>query len=463
MLERTNLLQTFVAMPCAVVLVGVALMTGCAGETSDEPSMAELSALRADVAAQTTCAPPAAWANPGKVAVPAVTAIPAHAGKTGKPFDQAAGMEEYEYQMDEYQFTGTSPAYTSRMVVRRPRDPAKFSGTVFVEWYNVSGGIDFAVLWASSREYFMREGHVFVGVSAQTVGVNALKNLDTERYGALKHPGDAAANAIFSQAGAALRAHSEQLLGACMPVRSVLAIGQSQSAFRLASYVNQTQPADRVYDGIMLHSGLEPATNNPSVPVFVVRTMNEGNGALTDGPNLVKWMVAGATHNDRRITTRGAEMNTGVGTTFECVNPVNNYPSYRVYNAALDGLEHWVRDGKRPTAGKPFELAGTRLAVDEHGNAKGGVRSADLDVPIAMHAMNNSPKNPLDFIGLMACGFGGTEVPFAPSKLSTLYPSHDDYVAKYTKAADAALAGGFWLQADYDEAVKQAQAAPIPK
>jgi hypothetical protein len=28
------------------------------------------------------------------------------------------------------------------VTVRRPSDPAKFSGNVIVEWFNVSGGID---------------------------------------------------------------------------------------------------------------------------------------------------------------------------------------------------------------------------------------------------------------------------------------------------------------------------------
>ena len=35
--------------------------------------------------------------------------------------------------------------YTNRAIVRRPADPAKFNGTVLVEWLNVSGGADLAV------------------------------------------------------------------------------------------------------------------------------------------------------------------------------------------------------------------------------------------------------------------------------------------------------------------------------
>jgi ABC-type glycerol-3-phosphate transport system substrate-binding protein len=36
---------------------------------------------------------------------------------------------------------GSAP-YQTRVLVRRPSDPEQFSGTVVVEWLNVSGGVD---------------------------------------------------------------------------------------------------------------------------------------------------------------------------------------------------------------------------------------------------------------------------------------------------------------------------------
>lgn len=418
----------------------------------------------ADAMAPTADCTPSAWQDPGTVPDPMIERVADDAGTTGRPFEQTAGLEDYDYVMEEFFFSGTSPAYKTRMVVRRPRDAAKFSGTVFVEWYNVSGGIDFAVLWASSREYFMREGHVHVGVSAQAVGATALADYDAERYGALEHPGDTAADAIFSQAAMAIRSQTEALLGPCMPVDAVLAVGQSQSSARLVSYVNNTHASARIYDGFLLHSGGEPASNDPGVPVFVVMTMSEGNGQLQDGPNLVKWVIAGATHNDERITSRGAEVGEaiGMGMTFECVNPMNKFPSYRAYNAALDWLHRWVRNGDRPPAGMPFQAAGSGLALDADDNVLGGVRTMDIEVPIAMYGTDNAPTNPLDFIGLLACGLGGTTVPFTESQLLERYPTHDAYVEQYSAAADEALAAGYVLQADHDEAIEQAQAAPIP-
>ena len=405
------------------------------------------------------------WDNPGMVGNPMVMAVPDDAGM-GHAFEQTTGMDDYDYVMEEFFFSNTSPAaYTTRMTVKRPKDPAKFSGTVFVEWYNVSGGIDFAVMWANSREYFMREGDVFIGVSAQQVGNDALKSFDSGRYSSLQHPGDDYAGNIFSQAAVAIRLQSETLLGKCMPVHALIAVGQSQSAFQLAGYVDNRHPMDKVYDGYLIHSGLEPASNDPGVPTFVVFTMTEGNGSLMDGPTLVEWMVAGATHNDERVTSRGsADLGkiTGIPTTM-CVNPLNTFPSYRAYNAVLDWLTRWVRNGDKPPAGMPFQMANGQIALDEYGNALGGVRLPDIDVPIATYNLDNGPTDPTDFVGFLACGLGGQTVLFSADELTKLYPTHDDYVTKYTDAAKKAMDAGYLLKTDYAESIDDAKAAAIPK
>jgi hypothetical protein len=443
-----------------------AMPTPNAGADAQKPPIPEPPESTTDASTSMADCTPVTWDNPGMVGSVTLSEIPADAGVTKRPFESIDALEDYDYEWKEFLFTSTSPAYTTRLFVKKPRDPAKFSGTVFVEWYNASGGIDFAVMWANSMEYFMREGHAFVAVSAQAAGANALKSMiDAERYAMINHPGDTIANTVFSQAGAAIRLQTEALLGKCMPVRAMLAVGQSQSSLRLGNYSNIAQPTDKVYDGILLHSGAEPGTNNPAVPTFVVLTMSERNGALQDGPNMVEWMVAGATHNDKRVTSRGKEVADVIGIPVtECANPMNDFPSYRVYNAVLDGLNRWVREGKKPPAGMRFtEELGGQLAKDAYNNVLGGVRSPDIEVPIATHGFDNSPVAPTNVIGVLACGLGGQQVPFTPAQLMTLYPTHDDYVSKYTSAADKAVADGIWLKEDRDEAVKAAQAAPIPK
>ena len=136
--------------------------------------------------------------------------------------------------------------FVTRLLVRRPADAAKFSGTAVVEWFNVSGGLDVGPDWSLLHRHLIRRGHAWVGVSAQKVGIDGggfveslhLKKAFPDRYNVLSHPGDEWSFDMFSQAGHALRAvDGSGPLGPLTPVR-VLAAGESQSAACLVTYIN---------------------------------------------------------------------------------------------------------------------------------------------------------------------------------------------------------------------------------
>jgi len=146
----------------------------------------------------------------------------------------------------------TAP-YTTRIVVDRPANPARFNGTVVVEWLNVSAGLDVAPEWLVTHNELIREGYAWVGVSAQATGVAAIKAADPVRYAALSHPGDSYSYDIYSQAGQAVRASAATVLGGLRP-RKILAEGESQSAFRLTTYIDAVQPLAHAYDGFLVHS-----------------------------------------------------------------------------------------------------------------------------------------------------------------------------------------------------------------
>ena len=61
------------------------------------------------------------------------------------------------------------------------RTPTAFSGTVIVEWLNVSGGVDADPDWVSLHEEIVRRGDAWVGVSAQRIGVEGGPVLVTGR------------------------------------------------------------------------------------------------------------------------------------------------------------------------------------------------------------------------------------------------------------------------------------------
>jgi len=418
---------------------------------------------------------PVVFDNPGNVANPEVVKVDPTVGALGHPFGWTEAVKDFDYVEEEFFITGTTPSpYTTRILVRRPRDPVRFTGTVFMEWYNVSGMIDFDPLWTYSWDYFMREGHVEVSVSAQTIGVNQLKTIDPERYAPINHGDEFAADAIFSQAAMAIRSQSDLILGPCMPVDAVIGMGQSQSSMRLSAYINATAPNDKIYDGFITHTGMEPASNDPGFPTFVIFSMTEGNGGLSDGPNLVKWVVAGATHTDNHTVSRGeragADIGLDVSSVMQCNLPLNAYPSWRVYNAVCDWMHRWVRFGERPPSGTPLQgsggLFGSGYELDENGNVLGGVRLPELDVPIATYSTTNSAAAGSDpamaMIAMMACGLGGSTDFFTEEKLLQLYPTHEDYVQKYTVASEKAVADGFLLEKDSKTAIEEAKNASIP-
>ena len=95
--------------------------------------------------------------------------------------------------------------YATRMLVRRPSDPAAFNGTVVVEWLNVTNGYDIDPVWGTVAQYLLRSGYAWVGVSAQAAGVEALKKWDPQRYGDLNIVDDGQSYEIFTQAAQALR------------------------------------------------------------------------------------------------------------------------------------------------------------------------------------------------------------------------------------------------------------------
>ena len=67
-----------------------------------------------------------------------------------------------------------------------------------------------------------------------------------------------------------------------------------------------------------------------------------------------------------------------------------------------------------------------------------------------------------DLISGMACGLGGATDSFTAQKLLQLYPTHDDYVKKYTAASEKAVANGILLNADSKAAIEEAKKAAIP-
>lgn len=374
----------------------------------------------------------------------------------------------------------TAP-YTTRILVRRPSDPSKFSGTVVVEWLNASSRTDVDVDFGYLAEEIIRSGDAWVGVTAQQIGVTStggsqfgagavgLMAWDPQRYGSLDHPGDDFSYDIYSQAGRAIASVDGPLAG--LEVTTLLADGESQSAHRMVTYVNAIAPIDDVYDGYLIHSRFGNSaplagtsfTSVPTVarirsdlrvPVLQVQTETDlyalastSNGFATPFPPartpdsewLRTWEIAGTAHADgdylRLLSIQGKKQFPGFLELGAVSVSANNGPQKYVMRAALHALQVWVVDGTAPPSFDVLQVSNGAIVRDSRGNALGGVRTPQLDLPVALLSGEGAQTI-------------GKTVPFTTDVLVSLYSTPAAYQKAFAEAVERAVAAGVFLEAD---------------
>jgi len=384
---------------------------------------------------------------------------------------------------------GEQAAYKTRIVVKRPIDPADFNGNVLVEWLNVTAGFETPPSWGTGQLEMRRSGSAWVGVSAQYVGIEGspggllplyLKAVNPARYGSLLHPGDSFSYDMFSQVAQAIR-HPEgidPLDG--LNVQRLIAYGESQSAGRLATYVNAIHPLYNTYDGYMIHrrgDGSSPLAQEPLVaiptpeaalvrtdlnaPVLTFETETDvlllGFAAARqpDTEQVRTWEVAGTAHGDYYTFVSGRDdavgdpvfasvvEETSVLGFINCERPMNNGPQHYVFNSAVRALNDWVENGTLPPASPRLELNddGSDYRYDSLGNVLGGIRTPYVDAPSAILRGEVNAGNSFCFL------FGTTSL-FSAAQMASLYVDEAGFVAAVTEATEAAVAAGFLLEED---------------
>lgn len=374
-----------------------------------------------------------------------------------------------------------SAPYTTRILVRRPADASRFSGTVVVEWLNASSQVDVDVDFGYLAEEIIRTGDAWVGVTAQAIPVNStggsqfgasavgLKAWDPQRYGTLVHPGDDYSYDIFSQAGRVVAAPDGPLAG--YRVSHLLADGESQSAHRMVTYVNAVAPVADVYDGYLIHSRFGNSaplsgTSFTSVPtvvrvrddlrVPVLQVMTEtdlyalaatSNNFATPFPParqpdsewLRTWEIAGTAHADgdylRLLSIQGKRQFPGFLELGAVSLAANNGPQKYVMRSALRALQTWVIDGVAPANFDVIEVTNGAIVRDPQGNARGGLRTPQVDVPVAVLSGEGAQTI-------------GKTVPFTNDVLVALYGTPAAYQRSFAAAVDRAIAAGAFLDAD---------------
>src|SRR5579884_154814 len=145
----------------------------------------------------------AAWAE--NVPVPKATALPVTADSY--PLNAAShdlqplDLQKLGYVEDEFILSGTANVYdwaadgsltvktpqapyANRILVRHPKDPSKFSGTVLVELMNSARRFDWPMMWGYTHDYLLEHGDAWVGVTTPGAVVG-LKRFNPARYAAV--------------------------------------------------------------------------------------------------------------------------------------------------------------------------------------------------------------------------------------------------------------------------------------
>ncbi len=361
--------------------------------------------------------------------------------------------------------TDQSAHFRTRMLVVRPADPAAANGTAVVHWLNVTAGYE----KGSADDEELLSGFVWVGVSAQEVGVNGrppgtpqysgrslpgdpLKVWDPDRYGSLVHPGDEFSYDMFTQAGALIR--SGAVTGG-VEIGRLVATGASQSGGRLTTYLNAVHPIAQVYDAFMPTITAAGGTllqavpadvplfdigrrhihgrhrDDLDVPVFVVNSEQEtvafGPTRRADSDRYRFWEVTGTPHTLPQTPPPDPHP----------AGRVDNLLSYRpVLSAAYGAMHRWLVEGSEPPRFAPIELDTDGAIVrDEHGNGRGGVRLPQLVAPIAEYRGRDEDRSGASMIY-------GWARPFSRDELRGLYPSRSFYIDAFRRGVDELVAAG---------------------
>ena len=455
----------------------------------------------------------AATVTPPTLTGPIKSTVPLGDASHDYPYSATVDdLTKYGYVEEEFFVEGTANRYTTppgatgaivdgghpyktRIIVRRPASPGAFNGTAVIEWNNVTPGHDLDIDWLQAHDYWMRTGYVWVGVSAQRVGVEALKVWNAKRYGSLDvtHGGmvtnDDLSYDIFAQAAQAVRAPGGVNVVGGLRVQRLFATGHSQSAGRLATYVNSVHPLAPIFDAVVVHGGGGRIRSDLGA-VKVWKLLSEtdviGNQASVRQPdtaNFRSWEVAGDSHVDqqfvassRKLTQRdGSPVAPGItpgagrgtpatasamGNASPCDRPpYSHVPFYYVMNAAFDHLQRWVMDGTLPPSAPPIETssAGPPAVItrDDRGNALGGIRLSEHAVPTGVNTGQNA--------GPGFCRLYGSHTDFDAATLTSLYPTHNAYVSAVKAVTVKNLKAGYILKVDADATIVTAEKSEIGK
>jgi hypothetical protein len=400
------------------------------------------------------------------------------------------GYEEHEYflsgEAQRYSGSSAGPAtptgepqpYTTRILVRAPASSADFSGRVVVEPFNTSGAGDRDAAWGMIGSRIVENGDGWIGVTVRNSSVSALTTTDAVRYAPMDIASNGLAWDMLTQL-ARLARFSRDQNPLPRPVERAYMTGYSQSAVDAVTYANAFNPrakgsrGEHLYDGYLLMGRSASATPLDSgtdvLPKLEFRPVGKGTSPIIDveSQSDVQGFTTPAYTNPGSASVRRADTDAprdkyrlyevpGSAHALRipsCDHQGTTFPLRYVERAALENLYAWAEEGRAPPRARRITTTSvgtvSTFALDDNGNALGGVRSPFLDVALARYEGSDTP-GPL-------CGLAGVETPLDGATLSARYAGVDDYMRQFTANLDHAIRARFFLRADRTRILDETQ------
>jgi hypothetical protein len=381
--------------------------------------------------------------------------------------------------------------YVTRMLVRRPVDARRSSGRVVVELLSAAGGYDTSPLWGMSSTHFLHGGDIWVGLTVKPSAAETLRRFDAQRYARLNfavaqptgckvepaNTDTGLAWDIIAQVGALLRSSSKENPVVDVDVRRIVVAGYAQAGGYVAGYVNVAHDplrlgnGEAIYDAYVDAAGAIGAApiNACAAPlgdadprrqvlpreVPVITVMSQTDAARTqwmrrtdgDAENDVYrlYEIAGMAHAapwpaglPSVVDAKIAGLDPAV--TVSCADPVTAFPSGLAMNAIWQQLDDLLVQ-KTPLAKLARIEVGADGVVrgDSLGNALGGWRLPQLDVPLAVY--RGSSRARADAPGTQGlCALTGSMQKLDAARLKALYGNRAAYLKRFNAAVDTAAA-----------------------
>ncbi|NOW46305.1 pimeloyl-ACP methyl ester carboxylesterase [Novosphingobium sp. SG751A] len=387
--------------------------------------------------------------------------------------------------------------YATRVILIRPRDPKRFNGIVHLALShpNLAG-----TQWGRIDSLVLRSGAVYAlaingsdapsrkaSTPATPIATTDLPQwFDARRYAGFNIPKDDGIRwDIIGQVASALRDPAKGSPLAGWKVRRVYGSGWSFLGSQWRSWINfgfhdryRRADGSPVIDGYLIgiSAGAVDAGHVPLNSTDPVKDRHQQKLKMIDAPviELTSEMEAitniyplreqtdaakggyriyelgGVSHGDSGVTGQVRpstwqlleRRHGGVEPVPVCSVEDSDSPMRDVAQAALVNIDRWVSTGVPAPRAERMQVTGKDYARDAFGNPIGGVRVAQLDVPLVRYA-----EPPASMCGGKIPRRNLKRLPVDPALIARTYPGgRAEYLAKFDARVDA-LVAGHWLLA----------------